>query len=715
MLILLNICKEFYYELKNWPSYLSGLHKASSFVENPRSLSPSAILDSDPESVCDTSNFSVPQGIFVYDSNEEYCESDTLEDSDTELSDDFADSDDDSNDYVEGEMNVYLETTLNDNQNPCIDEARQLSNTIRYPKAVLIRTLLILSIKVKKSLDNETVQLIAGLVDSLSDEPSNCTTSYHFKKIIDSYSFPFEIHHLCPTCGLYIGVQCKTEDESTLRCEKCNIDVPIKKKINVQKTLKEFCSHNHESLLYPIQRKKQCYFAIEDIMDGKLYNLDSSSEDSLSLNFNVDGTPLFKSSQTSITPVLCTINELHPQERKKHVMLVIKIPIGVCDSVERPNLRCSKSFRGEYGCGLCKHPGEEMQKGAGHVRVYPIDAEGNAFGEGLRSHSETAMHAEEREKGIKGRSKLFDIPNYDIIKNLTVDWMHCIALGVCRQFLKLWFDPQYHAKSFYLGRVINDIDYFITSIKPSLDITRTPRKISDRLHLKAHELVIWLLFYSLPSLKRYLPRKYFNHWKSLRSMIAFRKLEECYEHDLTLIQREFLKKSINKKKYSSNSTKIDKIKMIRKGLIQDLPGSHCLALRQIDVRVDDNSDVLYYKRIITNNEVIHSKSYTKVQKRNSYTVLLSNTEVFESDIFIHVEVQQNDRCLALGRYMNKCRNNFFPNVQLKHLIFTKIPDLQEPLAAIDAKLIQQKVTIIHDSADDVHIACIHPNKYELLT
>ncbi|XP_044591356.1 uncharacterized protein LOC123269584 [Cotesia glomerata] len=409
-------------------SYPSGSHKASSFIENPRLTSPSAILDSDPESVCDTSNFSVPQGIFVYDSSEEYCESDTLEDSDTELSDDFADSDNDSNNYVEGEMNVNLETTLNDNQNTCIDEARQLFNTIRYPKAVLIRTLLILSIKVKKSLDNETVQLIAGLVDSLSDELSNCTTSYHFKKIIDSYSFPFEIHHLCPTCGLYIGVQCKTEDECTLRCEKCNIDIPIKKNKRsencflyspITQQLKEFCSHNHESLLYPIQRKKQCYFAIEDIMDGKLYNLDSSSEDSLSLNFSVDGTPLFKSSQTSITPVLCTINELHPQERKKHVMLVsiflgkhktdmnqyltpfveeskklategisytfngrvykktVKILIGVCDSVERPNLRCSKSFRGEYGCGLCKHPGEEMQKGAGHVRVYPIDAERN--------------------------------------------------------------------------------------------------------------------------------------------------------------------------------------------------------------------------------------------------------------------------------------------------------------------------------------------------
>lgn len=111
--------------------------------------------------------------------------------------------------------------------------------------------------------------------------------------------------------------------------------------------------------------------------------------------------------------------------------------LGICDSVERPEIRGSKTFRGEYGCGLCKHPDEEIAKGNGYVRVYPINDDGNAYGEGLRSHTETLEHITKVEKGMKYRSTLCDVPNFNIIDNLVPDWMHCVPLGVCRQFLKL--------------------------------------------------------------------------------------------------------------------------------------------------------------------------------------------------------------------------------------------------------------------------------------
>lgn len=174
-----------------------------------------------------------------------------------------------------------------------------------------------------------------------------------------------------------------------------------------------------------------------------------------------------------------------------------RVLIGVCDSVERSELQGSKTSRGAYGCGLCKHGREEIAKGKGFVRVYPISDNSNAYGKGLRSHRETLIHAENIEKGIKHRSTLCDIPNFDIIKNLDVDWMNCVALGVCRQFLKLQFDSNYNKKNFYLGDSIEEIDKLLLSSKPSMDVLRTPRKISDRAHFKVHKLVTWLLFYSL--------------------------------------------------------------------------------------------------------------------------------------------------------------------------------------------------------------------------
>lgn len=125
-----------------------------------------------------------------------------------------------------------------------------------------------------------------------------------------------------------------------------------------------------------------------------------------------------------------------------------KILVGVVDSVERPELRCTTSYRGVGGCGLCLHPGIEVAKGRGSVRVYPIDCDNNAWGEGLRNHDVTITHAKMQKKGVKRRSTLCDIFHFDIIKCLCVDWMHCIALGVCRQFCKLWFDSSDHNEKF---------------------------------------------------------------------------------------------------------------------------------------------------------------------------------------------------------------------------------------------------------------------------
>lgn len=795
----------------------------------------------------------------LYNSSDEYSRSENSSGSDMKLSDDFGDSDENSDHSIQEEVNNESAINLNYNQEICVIENNQHPNNISYPKKILLRTLLILSLKIKKNLDNDTIQYITELVDSVAEKPQHFTSLYHFKNIIHSFSFPFETHHLCPTCGVYIGLEVINTNESTLKCEPCNVDVVLKDNRQLgniflycplSEQLQEFCTRHHENLTYPMNRKKQCDYAIEDIMDGKLYNLSSSDEDSLSLNFSVDGTPLFKSSQTSITPVLCTINELHPRERKQHIMLAciflghkkpnmnqylkpfveeskklategvcysiegrehkkkIKILVGVCDSVERPNLRSSKTFRGEYGCGLCKHKGEEVEKGASHVRVFPIDKNGNAFGQGLRLNSETETHAKNRTMGMKDRSVLFDVPNFDIINNLAVDWMHCVALGICRQFLKLWLDSQYHEKPYYLGAVINDIDHFLTSIKPSLDISRTPRKLSERLHLKAHELVIWLLFYSLPTLKEYLPRRYLLHWsllveaisillktsilktevyyakqcifkfvkdievlyglehvsfnahllthlpesvlnwgplwthsafcyenfhqvlkklvkssnsaelqilESLRCIITLNKLEECYEHELILRQRKFLKNMINKRKYTNNMMKINEIKVIGKGVTEIVADDHNLAFRRLNIHIDNDPEVRYFKRIIINNEVIHSQAYTKVRKRNNFTVLLSNKKIFEIDIFIIVELQGKKECFALGKYFQKCKNTFFPDVQLQHIIFTKSENTHQPLGAINAKTIQRKVTIINDFTNQLRIACIHPNKFELLT
>lgn len=121
---------------------------------------------------------------------------------------------------------------------------------------------------------------------------------------------------------------------------------------------------------------------------------------------------------------------------------------------------------------------------------------------------------------MRVRSILAEIPHFDIIWSLDCDYMHCVLLGVCRQFCKLWFDPSYHHENFYMGRNIQLVDDLLTALKPTREISRTPRKMSDRKHWKAHEWLSWLLIYSLPIMKEMFPSNMVQHWGLLVDAVA---------------------------------------------------------------------------------------------------------------------------------------------------------------------------------------------------
>lgn len=305
------------------------------------------------------------------------------------------------------------------------------------------------------------------------------------------------IHHFCHRCHQHIRKE--AEKTPTLICENCDEIVNLKKNrqegnfflyLNIADQLKNFIEFNHDKLIDHSIRVKHDNYAIEDIYDGQLYKK-LVTDDMISINFNMDSTPIFKSSPVSILPILFTKNELSPLQRMKNVMLCslwfgkgkpknmnefmkpfvtemrqlyesgieyeyqqikyvkrCQLLVSICDSVAKPTVSNSTQFNGEYGCGLCLHPGIQVIEGKGTVRVYPIDQLGNPFAEGLRIHSETLIHVSHKEKGMKGRSALCDHPTFDIIDHSVPDWMHSVLLGISKQFAKLWINSIYYMKDF---------------------------------------------------------------------------------------------------------------------------------------------------------------------------------------------------------------------------------------------------------------------------
>lgn len=85
-------------------------------------------------------------------------------------------------------------------------------------------------------------------------------------------------------------------------------------------------------------------------------------------------------------------------------------------------------------------------------------------------------------RGVKGPTALSLLLSFDIGASFTVDYMHCMLLGVVRMFLGLWLDTRHHRKDWYLGSKIKQVESRLLGIKPPDIIPRVPRSLKHRLY-----------------------------------------------------------------------------------------------------------------------------------------------------------------------------------------------------------------------------------------
>lgn len=394
-------------------------------------------------------------------------------------------------------------------------------------------------------------------------------SKYFLEKPLAGIIDQLKRHHYCRVCTKYLGTS--QSQEETLTCVSCSSSITVKDSLQeghffisipLKDQLKDVLENQgmHDLCFRPDDSSRH---VISDICDGTLYQTlkSNSEEDFLSLTFNCDGVPVFQSSKFSIWPILCCVNEIPPESRDKHVLLCalwfgakkpdmtcyfqpfveecanlsqagfewqhpsdqswrhVKVdPLCcVCDAVARPLLQNFKQFNGEYGCGVCLHPGVQMRKGKGKSRVYTCADEKPSD----RNHKTTVEIGQIAERegttilGIKGPSAIVDLPKFDVINGMVPDYMHCVLLGVCRQMATLWIDSKNYSEPWYIGTQTAILDRHLLSIKPPGIVARVPRSLTERKFWKAHEWQHWLLYYSLPVLKGILPQKYHCHWALL--------------------------------------------------------------------------------------------------------------------------------------------------------------------------------------------------------
>ncbi|CAN7945486.1 unnamed protein product, partial [Ixodes hexagonus] len=183
------------------------------------------------------------------------------------------------------------------------------------------------------------------------------------------------------------------------------------------------------------------------------------------------------------------------------------------DSPARALMQNMVQYNGYFGCGWCLHPGKAVE---GTVK-YPVgsasvpDRTKEGVERNMAEAFETGMHVQ----GVKGPSALINMAGFDIVWSFTPDYMHCVLLGVTRQFLELWLSNV--GAAYYIGspQLLKGIDERLCHIKPPQCMARLPRSVLLRKFWKATEWQQWLLYFSLVCVEGVLPGCYLTHFSLL--------------------------------------------------------------------------------------------------------------------------------------------------------------------------------------------------------
>lgn len=307
-------------------------------------------------------------------------------------------------------------------------------------------------------------------------------------------------------------------------------------------------------------------------------SITSLSENTIFLSFNIDGIPLFKSTQTSLWPILATITNVNsspfvigifcggskPSPLSlyledflneisilmengflfNHTMYKIKIHSFICDAPARAYLKCTKGHNGYSCCDKCEIRGKHFP---GRMVLSNTTAP-------VRTDSSFLLQTDkEHHLAISPLTKL----SVGLVTCFPIDYMHCVCLGVMRKLLNTWTEGPRSLTKLSNNSIRNISDHLLSLRKYiPIEFNRKPRNLSELPRWKATEFRLFLLYLGPLVLKNAMNKTMFKnfllfhcaisvlisakHLKNLGSEIAEELLTAFVQHCKNLYGEEFV-------------------------------------------------------------------------------------------------------------------------------------------------------------------------------
>lgn len=255
----------------------------------------------------------------------------------------------------------------------------------------------------------------------------------------------------------------------------------------------------------------------------------------LEISLNIDGLPIFKSSNKAIWPILCAIHLqpisvfpialtygeskpsnldfLHDTVRDLEDVLqngllcndeVLEIQLRCidCDAPAKAMIKAIKLYSGYNGCDRCNQKGEWF----GRMTYQDVDNLTIRTDESFRNQSQGDHH--------RGYSPFCDA-SIDMITKFPVDYMHQACLGVTKKLILLWLRGKKEVRisatqADEISRRLRALQGFIPSC-----FARKPRGLNDIDRWKATEYRQFLFYTGKLVLKGILRKDFYDHFLSL--------------------------------------------------------------------------------------------------------------------------------------------------------------------------------------------------------
>ena len=303
------------------------------------------------------------------------------------------------------------------------------------------------------------------------------------------------------------------------------------------------------------------------ILNVERYDFTKIKEyNTIPISLNLDGLPLFNSRNLSLWPLLVSINIDPVQVFPSCLTLGVKpknldfiedsivdilqlINDGViirgkyfkldlqciaCDAPAKCFFKQTLQFNGYHGCDRCNQISTKC--------ILNNEKKGRNIYSKLvfTKRTDYSFRNKSDAKHLIGTTPLLKLP-VDMITIFSVDYMHCVLLGVCRKLVRLWLTGC-HQK----GKRVNSKYRLSNKQKDSIndklilfkqfiprEFSRKPRNLSEFDKWKASEIRLFLLYLGKIILKNIIHKEYYDNFMLLSvaiSMLVSNELTQSFEN-----------------------------------------------------------------------------------------------------------------------------------------------------------------------------------------